>query len=88
MIRLRKHVQRLNPFHIIPQGTQPGQVSGQGGRLAGDIQDLPWSEAGQGFEDAMGPDTRRVQNDQVHGCGLFLDPFDSFLRWAGQKSAI
>ena len=75
----REHVYRLYFSGMVAVLVQVGQVAGQGGRVAGDVDDAFGFALGDGFEDgftAAGPG--RVEDDDV-GTDAVFDEFRQFI---------
>ena len=75
----REHVYGLYFGGVVAVLVEVGQVAGQGGRVAGDVDDAFGFALGDGFEDrfaAAGP--RRVEDDDV-GTDAVFDEFRQFI---------
>ena len=86
---LGEHVHRLHIFHLIAQGLQDLGISGEGGGIAGDVDDAGGLHAGGGGEDffaAAGADG--VHDDHVRAKAFFIELWHPFAGVGGVEFGI
>ena len=75
MARLGEHIKGLNPHDVVSEVGQRPEVPGQGGGIAGHVDDLRGIQGAQGGECVQfqtGP--RRIDQNHIHRDALLNEP--------------
>ena len=85
----RKHIDGLDFLCLVAERFEDGEVTGEAGGVAGDVDDAVGVHVGEGLEDSLGAaGARRVDDDDIGAHALFVEARHDFCRIADDEFGV
>jgi len=85
----REHVHGLDFFGLVAEFVEDGDVTGEAGGVAGDVDDAVWFHVGKGLQHGRrAAGTRRVDDYDVGSYALLIEPWHNLSRVADDEFSV
>ena len=85
----REHVDGLDFLGPVAEGLEDGDIAGEAGGVAGDVDDAVGVHVGEGLEDGLrAAGARRVDDDDIGAHALFVEARHDFCRIADDELGV
>lgn len=85
----REHVDGLDFLGLVAEGLEDGDIAGEAGGIAGNVDDAVGVHVGEGLEDSLGTaGARRVDDDDIGAHALFVEARHDFCRIADDELGV